>query len=224
MVKEILTIILLTISVICNAQTTSTEYFSDQYLRKAASQEKAKYSETVTQNPDGSLTRSVKNIKKEEVISSETYKNNEQVGTWIYLSGSGPKSLDYSFPLIYSGEKCNESGAGVKIKNHFVDDNSIGYRAPTISTGEKTAYQFVGKNIIYPSRALRDNIQGIVDLVFTITKDGVIENIYVQRGINTLLDKEAVRVVKKMKFSTPPTLNGQGQDVCVSMPISFKVM
>lgn len=154
------------------------------------------------------MTTSVKGILKDEVISSQTYKGAEPTGLWVYMSGSGPKTLDYSFTLNYSEVKCSE-GNGIKTRDYFTDNDSIRYNAPKLSTGEKTFSQFLVQNIFYPPAARSNKIYGTVNLVFTITKDGNSENIYVQKGSHILLDKEAVRVIRKMKLSTPPTVNGQ---------------
>ncbi|QNF34731.1 energy transducer TonB [Adhaeribacter swui] len=137
------------------------------------------------------------------------------------MSGSGPKQLAYSFPFKYSDQKCDSFN--LNITDYFINNEAIGYKAPQISTGEKTFNQFIAKNIVYPGDAVRENIQGTVKLVFTITKDGNIENIYVQEGRHILLDKEAVRVVRKLKLLTPPIIKGQNQDLCVSMPVSFRL-
>lgn len=37
------------------------------------------------------------------------------------------------------------------------------------------------------------------------------------------IDKEAVRQIKKLKFSNPPTLNEQAQHFCFTVPVAFKL-
>lgn len=217
-----LTFIFLTLAVICQAQVERTRYFKDGYLRKETRKEKAKYAEIVIENPDSSVTTSVKDLLKNEVTGSHTYKGAEPVGIWIYMYSSGPMYLDYSFPLRYSNATCPES-SGVKINDYFIDDDAIGYKAPVLSTGESMFMKFLAKNTVYPRDALWEGIQGKVQVIFTITKDGKIENVYVQKGANILLDKEAVRVIRKIKLSSPPTLKGQSQEVCVSVPLAFKI-
>ena len=62
-----------------------------------------------------------------------------------------------------------------------------------------------------------------VFLKFTITSAGLIENIAILKGAHITLDKEAVRIIKLLKFVTPPSLKGKNQSVCVMMPIMFMI-
>jgi TonB family protein len=132
--------------------------------------------------------------------------------------------MDYNFPLIYSEDKCNDS-LPVKTSDYFQDNDSLGYKVPKILNGELTIYQFIAKNIIYPRRATEEGIQGTVYLQLTLTKEGTLENIVVIRGTNILLDKEAVRVLRQVKFSSPPTIKGQSYTFnCLGLPIKYRLM
>ena len=202
MYKSILTILISLGSIICYAQTTQIKYYNNEWLQKEVSAEKAKFLKTVTNNADGTITTEIKNIKKNEVIRSETYKGEEPYGIWIYETGKGTSSLDFNFPLNYTGEKCNDS-IGVAIKDYFKDDDSLGYKAPKIWGAETSFFQYIAHTIVFPDRAKEENIQGRVYVSLTITKEGVIENVYVKKGTNILLDKEAVRVFEAVKIIEP---------------------
>jgi TonB family protein len=222
--KTITTILILALATICNGQTSQTKYFNSEWLGKEVSQEKAKFSQTIIQNADGTITTEVKEIKKNEIVSSETYKGNEPFGIWKFRYDKDYKTIDYNFPLIYSTEKCNDS-LPIFTSDYFEDNDSLVYKAPKISTGELTIYQFIGKNIIFPSRAKDEGIQGTVYIQLTLTKEGTFENIVVKRGTNILLDKEAVRVLRQLKFSSPPTIKGQPYNFnCLTLPIKFRLM
>jgi len=222
MKKNILTIIILTICVCCNAQSTKTKYYKDENLSKEVLQDKAKFSESFIQNDDGTITTEIKNLKSNEIINSQTYKENEPVGVWVYQTGFlGTAKLDYNFNVKYSDEKCDDSISNIRIDDYFQDNEGVGYKAPKISSGETTFIEFLVKNLVYPSRAKEQGIQGKVNLMFTITKTGNIENIIVTKGTNLYLDKEAVRLIRLLNFSNPPTLNGQPHSFCVTKTISF---
>lgn len=223
MKKKVLLIVFLTISVISNAQIISKTYYNNKYLNKEVPLKRAKFVEVVTKNTDESITKAVINLKNEEVVRSQTHKGDEPVGNWVIMTGKGSKPLDYNFPLIYSNEKCGEGQVIKGIHNYFIDDDSLSYKAPTMEPSGMTYYQFIGKNLIYPSGALRNNIQGVVVLGYTLTKEGEIKDIHVKQGQHILLDKEAVRVVRELKLSSPPMLNGESKDICVEMPLTFKL-
>ena len=221
--KTTLTILVLAFTTICYGQTSQTKYFNSEWLEKEVPENKAKFSQTITQNTDGTTTTDIKNLKKNEIVRSETFKGNEPYGIWKFRYGNGFKTIDYNFPLIYSDEKCNDS-LPITTSDYFQNNDSLGYKAPKITTGELTIYQYLGKNIFYPARARENGIQGTVYLQLTLTAIGT-ENIVVKRGVDISLDKEAVRVLRELKFSSPPTFNGQTYVFkCLALPIKYKLM
>jgi TonB family protein len=222
--KTIITFLILALNILCYGQTSQIKYFNTEWLGEEVSQEKAKFSQTIIKNTDGTVTTEVKDLKKEEIIRTETLKGNEPFGTWKIRNGKSIITKDYNFTLIYNEENCNDSLA-IKTNDIFKDNDNLAYKAPKIKTGESNIYQFIAKNTFYPSKAIEENIQGTVYLKLTITKEGAIENIVVMRGKNILLDKEAVSVIKQLKLSSPPTINGQNVTIdCVVLPINFQLM
>jgi protein TonB len=131
--------------------------------------------------------------------------------------------MDYGFKLVYSDTTCNDSIEGVIIEDYFSNYQEIGYIAPKISTGEMTLHQFIGQNIEYPRLAREQGIMGVVYVSFMILSTGEIDNIKIKRGKNIFLDKEAVRVIRKLKFSSPPTYKGIPYKICLTIPITFKM-
>ena len=223
MKKTIITAILtLVLSGMSIAQTTTIKYYSDENLKKEVSIKKAKFSKTITQNADGSITTTTKNLKKDEIISSQTYKDNEPYGIWKIQTGSGVIDLNYDFNLEYTSIGCEESGHG--ITNYFQDNESLNYVAPKISSGQKNIMIYISQEMKYPPTAAEQGISGKVILQFDISAEGKIENIKVKKGVHIELDKESVRVVRELKFSSPPMLNGVAQQLCVMLPINYKIM
>lgn len=87
-----------------------------------------------------------------------------------------------------------------------------------------TIHEFLSRHIVYPPVARENGIMGKVYLAFTLTDKGQIENIVITKSANIFLDKEAVRVIRLLKFTTPPITNGQAKSLCLTLPISFKLM
>lgn len=94
---------------------------------------------------------------------------------------------------------------------------------PTFPGGQSALLQWLGQTVHYPAMAEEQGIQGRVVVSLVIEKDGSISNIKVARGVDPLLDKEAVRVVKSMPRWTPGRLNGQAVRVKYNVPITFSV-
>ena len=58
--------------------------------------------------------------------------------------------------------------------------------------------KWISKNVKYPVLAMENGIQGKVFVQFVIERDGSITDVKVVRGVDSSLDKEAIRVVKAM--------------------------
>lgn len=222
MYKLILLFLFLALAFSAQGQTSKTSYFTSQWLTKEVTKSKARFSQTITHNTDSTTTIEIKDLTKDLIIRSETYKGKEPYGIWKNSSVRGASHLNYNFPLIYSVGKCDS--IPIITANYFQDNDSIGYKAPKIKSGEFSISQFVNKKIIYPARAMDENIQGIVDVLFTLTQEGSVENVIVTRGVHSIIDKEAVRVLKQLKFVSPPTLNDKPLGLpCIVVPIKFVI-
>jgi protein TonB len=82
----------------------------------------------------------------------------------------------------------------------------------------------IKKNQQYPEKAMEDNIQGRVSVLFVIDKDGGISNVQVRgpKG-GELLEKEAKRVIEKLPKFKPGMQRGKPVKVKYSQPITFKL-
>ena len=66
-------------------------------------------------------------------------------------------------------------------------------------------------------------IQGRVYINFVIEKDGSISNAQVIRGVDPLLDDEAVRVVNSLPKMTPAKQRGKPVRMQFTLPINAKL-
>ncbi len=130
--------------------------------------------------------------------------------------------IDYSFKIGYTNDKCDNGGLLPELNNYFEDIDSLGYTAPKLP-GNETVPRFVGMNLRYPAYAKENGLQGKIMAQFTIGKDGSVSNIAIIEGVNVVLDKEFVRVLRKLKFATPPKINGQPVELCVTAPCVFRL-
>lgn len=94
---------------------------------------------------------------------------------------------------------------------------------PEFPGGEAAMYKWLGDNIVYPSAASEEGVQGRVVVEFVVGKDGSITNVRVVRPRHPALDKEALRVVKAMPKWVPGRNNGQPVKVTYTLPVTFKL-
>ncbi len=80
----------------------------------------------------------------------------------------------------------------------------------------------IRKNFRYPEIAQEMGIQGRVNVVFVIQKDGSIGNIRM-RGPDKNLEAEALRIIKRLPKMTPGKQRGRAVKVPFSIPITFKL-
>ncbi|TVQ06809.1 MAG: energy transducer TonB [Balneolaceae bacterium] len=78
------------------------------------------------------------------------------------------------------------------------------------------------RDVRYPERALRANIQGRVYVQFIVNERGEVENPRVIRGIGGGCDEEALRVVSQAKFK-PGMQRGRPVRVQYNLPVIFMI-
>lgn len=96
-------------------------------------------------------------------------------------------------------------------------------QAPEFPGGTQAMYKWLSQNIVFPTQAAEEGVQGKVMVEFTVTKTGTIENVKVMRSRHPALDKEAVRVVRTMPRWYPGRINGQPVNVIYTVPVTFKL-
>lgn len=89
--------------------------------------------------------------------------------------------------------------------------------------GIQALMHWLSMNIRYPESAQQGNIQGRVIVKFVVNADGSISDPTVLKGVETSLDKEAVRVVRAMPKWIPAENQGQKVASYFNIPISFKL-
>lgn len=80
----------------------------------------------------------------------------------------------------------------------------------------------ISKNFRYPEIAQEMGIQGRVNVMFVIQKDGSIGGVRM-RGPDKNLEKEAARIIDKLPKMTPGKQRGRAVRVPFSIPITFKL-
>lgn len=81
---------------------------------------------------------------------------------------------------------------------------------------------FIYANLVYPSDAVGSGISGMVTTEFIVEVDGTISNIKVTKGLNALIDAEAVRVIGLIPGKwTPAKVEGVSVRSLYSIPVLF---
>ena len=83
--------------------------------------------------------------------------------------------------------------------------------------------EYVINNINYPPTAAEHGISGKVFVEFVIDTDGYLKNVSILRGVDPLLDNEALRVIKASPQWTPGKHGGKKVAVMYQFPINFQI-
>ena len=94
---------------------------------------------------------------------------------------------------------------------------------PEFPGGMAECMKFLGKNIKYPTQAMEKGIQGRVIVQMVVTKEGDITEAKVVRGVDPLLDAEALRVINSMPKWKPGKQKGEAVNVKYTIPVMFKL-
>jgi periplasmic protein TonB len=94
---------------------------------------------------------------------------------------------------------------------------------PVFPGGDEALLKFIANAIKYPESAINNGIQGRVTVRFVVSSDGSVKRVDVIRGIDPLLDEEAIRVVSTLPKWKPGKQNGNAVPVWFFVPVNFKL-
>lgn len=89
--------------------------------------------------------------------------------------------------------------------------------------GEAALMKWLSNNVRYPEAAQQNDIQGKVYVSFVVEKDGSVDRVTILKGVDKDLDREAMRVVKKMPRWQPGKNNGVAVRSYYRLPITFRL-
>ncbi len=89
--------------------------------------------------------------------------------------------------------------------------------------GQAALMKWLSNNIRYPESAQQNDIQGRVIVKFVVEKDGSIGKAEILKGIDRDLDREALRVVKKMPKWQAGKNNGVPVRSYFNLPVVFRL-
>lgn len=132
-------------------------------------------------------------------------------------------------PEVKQGEIVDVSSAAVDestVDVDSVDEDKIYYsvnQPPEYPGGMQAMLQFISDNLRYPEEQLEEGIQGRVIIKFYVDTLGRVCNPTVDRGKDSALDKEALRVVGMFPDYTPGMINGKRVNTWIRVPIVFRL-
>lgn len=96
-------------------------------------------------------------------------------------------------------------------------------KMPVFPGGDLGLRKWIASNVKYPNIARESGIEGKVYVRFCVTSTGKVEKVSIARGVDPILDKEAIRVVSKLPKWTPGEQRGKKVSVWYTVPINFQL-
>lgn len=89
--------------------------------------------------------------------------------------------------------------------------------------GYPALYEYFSAHLVYPPAAVKDSLDGVVDVEFVIDTKGKATNIIVERSPGPDFDKEVVRLLENMPPWKPASYNGMPVRSKMSLPVTFNL-
>ena len=95
---------------------------------------------------------------------------------------------------------------------------------PRFPGGEEALFEYIKSAIRYPKKCREARIEGRTSVIFIVTSKGKVKDVKVRKSSgNKKLDKEALRVIRKMPRFTPAILDGKNVSVMLVVPVTFRL-
>ena len=129
------------------------------------------------------------------------------------------------FPFVASSQRCRvNSGKTLEGYKNFIEVYEYDFvnEKPTFPGGDRLLLSYINETRRYPTEAYKKGVQGKVVCSFVVNRDGSISHVKVLRGVEPSLNREAVRILKKMPFWIPGKHEGATVPVRVVRTIAFR--
>jgi len=90
-------------------------------------------------------------------------------------------------------------------------------------SGYPALYAYFNNELKYPAEAIKDSIQGVVTVIFTIDKEGKPVDIEIENSLGPAFDQQVHLVIEKMPAWKPASYNNQPVSSKISLPLTFEL-
>lgn len=115
-----------------------------------------------------------------------------------------------------------ETESKKETQEQFTGGPFVNYETPPeFPGGTKALMEYIKNEKRYPQEAIEKGIEGRVMTTYTIEVDGSLTEIEIIKGVDPLLDQEALRIIKTMPKWKPGMQKNQAVRVRFRLPIVF---
>lgn len=152
-----------------------------------------------------------------EVVDSIIPIERAQISTDEIISSHVSDMLGVTLGLGF-GDELIAGGEGEVTEEPFFEVEVM----PSFRGGDLSKFrEWVGKRTNYPQAAIDKKIRGTVYLTFIVEKDGTVTNVTIVKGVNPILDEEAIKAISESPKWSPGLQRGQPVRVRFLIPLVF---
>lgn len=195
------------------------KYLRETYSSKHVLESQSYYKDAKCDTLDGEFKEYFKNSNKLKVKGNNT-NNNYNGELTTYWENGNLRRRD-----IFKGGEFKE---GICYDSNAVEIPHYDFETmPIYSRGDKKLLRDIIKNLKYPSKARKNNIEGRVMTSFVINKEGKVERIKIVTSVHPLLDDAAIETLKKFSEKAlfiPAYKEMEPVNVRYNIPLNFKIV
>jgi len=159
----------------------------------------------------------------------EWYDNGQLKRNYFY---KGTINLDGEVLTYYKNGKLKRKelyNDGKLIEGHLYSEDEIEVphsdfiQQAKFPGGNNELVSFLLSNLKYPKKASNNKIEGTVLVNFMVGKNGNISEVSVVKNLDNELDREAIRIVKKMPKWVPYIIDGEATTSYFVLPVAFQL-
>jgi len=146
-------------------------------------------------NEDGSITNATVVKPVNPALDSAAVKVFSNMPYWKPGKQAGQAvKVYYTMPIVFKLEDRPVNANEFEEIYTSVDHMPL----PTVNIDE-----FFQRNMMYPSDAKKNHIQGVVNVIYIVNKDGTVSNAFIEKSLCGALDSEAIRLAKILPYFVP---------------------
>lgn len=185
--------------------------------------------------PDNCYYNTIVRMLNSESSENKTPQNNSASDSLAYIpvSNSSNNIMAYNSQSNIDTEAYNESDfeednieerwATDETESSYAENNVVHEEVmPSFPGGHEALMKYLSDNVVVPTYAEENGIQGKVVVSYVVDRDGSITDVQVVQSAHPVLDNEAIRVVKNMPKWIPGKQDGKDVSVKFSIPITFR--
>lgn len=111
-----------------------------------------------------------------------------------------------------------------EVMGKYKKQKDFGFKYAMFPNGKNGLITFINSTIEYPKQATEKKIQGKVSIKYTVSKNGRITKVKIQKGESKILNQEAKRVIKSMNQWKPGKAHGKPIKLTYTQDFNFKLI